>query len=260
MLFEVRNDTVEIFEMTTFDFPYHLHTHVEILICTDGTLEVACNNQARTLYKGDIMISFPNDIHAYKKTAFGKGIIIIFDPHISELIPSALNKEQYSNFAHAEEVVPLADKLCRHSQNSENFLVIYGYLHVIFGMVLRKSQHKKPVLPVNVFDAAIRYISHNYTKPITLKEISKKVGVSQSHLSRVFSERIEGGFRNYLKILRIEKVKTLLKTSDMNIYDSMLRAGFSDQRTFNRVFKGMTNMTPREYRTAFQLATSKTDM
>lgn len=260
MLFEVKNKSIDVFEITALDFPLHLHTHIEVLICTDGTFEVSCNNQEQTLCEGDIMISFPNDIHSYTKTEFGKGIMIIFDPYISELITSTLNKEQYSNFLHDEEVVPLSIELYHYSQSSANFHVIYGYLHIIFGMVLRKISFKNSNLPVSVFDAAIRYIAHNYTKSITLKKISQKVGVSQSHLSRVFAEKIEGGFNNYLKILRIERAKNLLLTTDLNIYEILLESGFSDQRTFNRVFKRMTNMTPREYRKIFQSISNKKEM
>ncbi len=248
MLFEVEKNDIKIARIKSFDFPYHLHTHVEIMICIDGILNVTCNNQEQIMHKNDIMISFPNEIHSCKKTEFGRAITILFNPEISELFTAALNTEQYHNFTHIEDISSLADEICYHFKNKSSYYIIYGYLHIILGMVLIKSQNKKSVMPINAFDSAIRYISQNYTKPITLKEVAEKIGVSQAHLSRVFSEKLEGGYCNYLRLLRIEKAKTLLKSTDLNIYEIMYEAGFSDQRTFNRVFKNITDMTPKEYR------------
>lgn len=254
MLFENKGDNILVCETEAFDFPCHLHINIEIMVCTEGTLEVSCNEQERTLCKGDIMISFPDDIHSYKKTEFGKGIMIIFHPNISELITSTLNNGQYSNFLHEDKVVQVANDLYHYySKSSTNFSVIYGYLHIIFGMVLKKIDCKKSELTVDVFHSAVRYISLNYTNPISLKKVSENVGISQCHLSRIFSDRIDGGFKNYLKILRVDKAKSLLKTTDLSIYDIMMESGFSDQRTFNRVFKSMTAMTPREFRLNFVL-------
>lgn len=257
MLFENKGENIVINEIETFDFPYHMHTNIEIMICTEGTLRATCNEQERILRKGDIMISFPNDIHSYTKTSYGKGIMIIFHPNISELISSTLNNGQYSSFVNEEKVISLAWDLLGYSKKSSNFSVIYGYLHIIYGMCLKKTSRKKPALDINTFNSAIRYISLNYTNEISLKILSKNIGVSQCHLSRMFSEKIDGGFKNYLKILRTEKAKNLLKTTGLNIYEVMLESGFSDQRTFNRVFKNMTNMTPREYRLNFSIYNSR---
>ena len=251
MLFEIKTQDIYVLEMAE-DFPCHLHTHMEIYICIEGELCGYCNNQERTLKKGDVMISFPNDIHSYKKTNCGKGLIIIFTPYISDLVAADLNKYQYNNFVHEEKVIPIAYELYHYAKDLENHHIAYGYLHVIIGMVLKKKLTEMPTVFVNVFDSAIRYISHNYTEPITLAKTAKEIGVSQEHLSRAFSKRIDGGFKIYLRILRVEKAKRLLEVTNLNINEILLESGFSDQRTFNRIFKSTTNMTPREYRAVSQ--------
>ena len=249
MLFEMRENSIDVSRKTSNLFPYHLHTHVEILVCTKGPIHVICNNQEKMLYENDIMICFPNEIHAYKKTIGGDAIMIIFDPNISEVIMATLNSGTYKNFIYNEEITILAKELLTHFQNGINYPIIYGYLHIIFCKALEKSERNHPIISVNAFDTAIRYISDNYTKQITLEKAAKKAGVSQAHLSRVFSEKIDGGFTNYLRILRVEKAKKLLEFSELKIYEIMFDSGFIDQRTFNRVFKSVTGMTPREYRT-----------
>lgn len=247
MLFEIKNEDIIIYESNSFDFPLHLHTNVEILICIEGVLGCSCNGQERELQKGDIMLCFPNDLHSYIKTKYGKGISIIFKPAISELITSALNAEHYHNFVHCDEVIKLCQTML-DCVKTNNFMILYGYLHVVLGKVLKKSDSTKPSVSTTTFNSAVQYILLNYTKKISLKSVASEIGVTPCHLSRMFTQKIDGGFKNYLVLLRVEKAKNMLKTTDANIYEISLESGFSDQRTFNRVFKSITGMTPKSYR------------
>ncbi len=248
MLFEMRIEDIHVTKCDSFDFPYHLHNNVEILICTSGSFNIICNDQDRILNRGDILIAFPGDVHAYHKTDYGEGIMIIFNPNISELISDLFMNSEYENFVTKKSVIPLAEDLLHNSTNSSSFTVLYGYLHVITGMILKKSQTEKKKRCINTYNSIIEYIAFNFTDKISLKSISQYTGISQSHISRIFSTKIKGGFKNYLNLLRIEKAKILLKTTDKSIYEIMYESGFSDQCTFNRVFKRMMNCTPKEYR------------
>ena len=248
MIFENKTENIEVHKIKSFDFPYHVHHDAEILICTNGTLEASCNKVTKTLHKGDVMFAFPNDIHPYTKTAEGEGIMIIFNPNISELITSLLNNGKYHNFVSGSSMISAANEMYNCHKNSSCDAVIYGYLHIIVGTVLEKSPHLEKPPDIDTFNSAVRYISLNYTEPLTLKSIAKAVGVSRYHLSRMFADKIDGGFKGYLQILRVERAKDLLKNTDLSIYEVSIKSGFSDQRTFNRVFKNIMDTTPREYR------------
>lgn len=245
MLFQIHNETI-IAPGSSFDYPVHTHDSIEIMICTEGTLKVSCNNQEKILEKDEIMIAFQNDIHSYSKTDFGKRIMLIISSDFSEILVSVLNNGNYSNFVKSSEAVAIAKKLI-DAKKKQNSLAVYGYIHILLGHVLSKTD-KKISYDRNTFNRAIKYISQNYTKHITLKELSNKTCVTQSHLSRLFSEKIDGGFSKYLQILRVEKAKNLLQNTNMNIYEIMFESGFRDQSTFNRVFKNITKKTPKEYR------------
>ena len=52
----------------------------------------------------------------------------------------------------------------------------------------------------------------------------------------------------YVRFLRINYAKELLTGTDMNIVDISLESGFGCLRSFNRVFKEETGMTPLKYR------------
>ena len=253
MLFENQSKDIEILIRDSFTFPCHLHNNAEILICIDGTFDITCNDQKALLKKGDIMLAFPGDIHSYNRTNYGKGIIIIFNPNISELLSSLIKNAQYKNFVSDKNVINLVENLLRYFKNNSNYIILYGFLHTILGMILKKTNESPKNIDACTFNSVINYISSNYTESISLKSVAKYAGVSQSHLSRLFSERIEGGFKNYLNLLRTEKAKELLINTDKSILEVMLESGFSHQTTFNRVFKKNTNLTPNEYRKTTRL-------
>lgn len=192
------------------------------------------------------MIAFPGDAHSYHKTEYGKGIIIIFKPDISGLVSDSIMHCVYENFVTNRETIALAENLLKNS--AENFMVSYGYLHAIVGMILKKAEETEKNQHMDTFHAIIEYVAFHYTEPISLKSIAQHLGISQSYVSRLFSEKVNGGFKQYLNLLRIEKAKTLLNTTDLSICEIMYESGFSDQCTFNRVFLQRENCSPRTYR------------
>lgn len=246
MFFQVHSETI-VAKGNSMDYPVHIQDSIEIMICIDGTLGATCNQTERILKKGEMVIAFPNDIHSYFKTGYGKRIMIIVSSDFSKAIKASIDSESYKNFVKNSEAVTIAEKL-HEAVINKNILAVYGYMHILFSLILEKTDKKTFYSDVTTFNRAIKYISQNYTNHLTLKELSKKIGVTQSHLSRLFSEKIDGGFSKYLQILRVEKAKNLLQNTNMNIYEIMFESGFRDQSTFNRVFKNITKKTPKEYR------------
>lgn len=248
MLFENRVEDIEVETRSSFNFPYHLHNNVEVLICTEGTFDLTCNEKRKMLGRGDVMIAFPGDVHAYNMTEYGEGIVIFFRPNVSDLISDLLSESEYENFVKAEDAIKPAESLLLNFSEKANFAVLYGYLHIVVGLILKKSKRPRTPRHISTFNSVIEYIAANFTSPISLGSISKHAGISESHLSRIFSDKTEGGFKNYISLLRIEKAKSLLKNTDKAVYEIMLESGFTDQGTFNRVFKQKVGCTPREYR------------
>jgi AraC-like DNA-binding protein len=83
-----------------------------------------------------------------------------------------------------------------------------------------------------------------------ISKLSTEMNINSSYISK--SIRVKGypNFNNYLNMYRIECVKKLLNENDLEKVTLMYiytEAGFSNQSTFNRVFKQMENITPSEY-------------
>ena len=95
---------------------------------------------------------------------------------------------------------------------------------------------------------AIRYISSNFSKNVTLEDVAEHVHLNPSYFSTLFKQSTGSSFREYLNMVRIEESKRLLSATDLSIIDIALAAGFEDQSYFTKVFKKYTGLTPKQYR------------
>lgn len=95
---------------------------------------------------------------------------------------------------------------------------------------------------------AICYIHDNYTKSLSLIEISEHLCVSVSYICRIFNRELKTTINDYILSLRIEKAKNLLRDYNVKNYEIAEMVGFKSNVHYNIVFKKLTGMTPTEYR------------
>lgn len=83
-----------------------------------------------------------------------------------------------------------------------------------------------------------------------MDDIAKAVGVSRSHLYRVFMSNVGQSPIDYLTHYRISEACSLLKNSTLSIAEIAVSVGFFDQFYFSRVFKKVKKVPPSKYLTA----------
>lgn len=92
------------------------------------------------------------------------------------------------------------------------------------------------------------YIADNYQDGITLSELARKFNLSSGHLSNLFHEETGESFSDYLNMIRLNKAKELLKTTDDKIYQIADQLGFNDAYYFSSWFKKLVGASPTTYR------------
>lgn len=83
---------------------------------------------------------------------------------------------------------------------------------------------------------------------LALPQIAKRVGVSPSHLVRIFQANLGTSPMRYLTQLRVRQATGLLARSQLTIKEVAFMVGFRDQLYFSRVFRQETGQSPREFR------------
>ncbi|OGV57021.1 MAG: hypothetical protein A2017_17205 [Lentisphaerae bacterium GWF2_44_16] len=93
---------------------------------------------------------------------------------------------------------------------------------------------------------AIAVIAANYTSPLTLKHLSRSVGISIPHLRTLLKKETGDNFSTILHKHRISAAKGLIK-DEMPLQDVITAIGYSSSSFFFKIFKRCTAMTPKEY-------------
>lgn len=97
-------------------------------------------------------------------------------------------------------------------------------------------------------EKAMNYIQSNYSRDISLDDVSKEVNISPYYFSKLFKEESGENFIEYLTRIRMEKAKEMLKNPELSIKEIGAACGYADSNYFSRIFKKHMDMTPREYR------------
>lgn len=126
-----------------------------------------------------------------------------------------------------------------------------GNLYLFFAFLMDQVQPSKLVPPTSgqeYVTNAIKYIQFNYSHDIGVDDIAEAVGVSRSHLYRVFISNIGQSPIDYLTSFRIGEACKLLKTSTLSVAEVAYSVGFSDQFYFSRVFKKNKGVAPSQFK------------
>ncbi|MBQ3053696.1 MAG: helix-turn-helix transcriptional regulator [Clostridia bacterium] len=95
-----------------------------------------------------------------------------------------------------------------------------------------------------VCDYIKEYIDRYYLQEITVWDMAKDLGMSESFLSHSFKEAFKISPKKYILQKRTEKAKELLLTTDMSSKDISRAVGFSSPQRFNDIFKKYQGVSP----------------
>ncbi|MBU3199937.1 response regulator [Clostridium estertheticum] len=100
----------------------------------------------------------------------------------------------------------------------------------------------------NAVQQVVNHIKEHYNMKITLNDMAEKVYLNSSYLSVQFKKEMGINFIDYIKKVRIEKAKELLKRIDLKSYEVCEAVGYKDYKYFTELFKELTGLTPLEFR------------
>jgi AraC family transcriptional regulator len=96
---------------------------------------------------------------------------------------------------------------------------------------------------------AVDYIDDNLRGELTLAAIAEAVALSPGHFAHAFRQATGVAPHRYVLERRVERAKTLLRSSDMPITEIADRVGCSSHSHFSVLFHRITGLTPRQFRT-----------
>jgi len=270
-------------EKETLNNTMHSHVYMQMCYVNKGSCRHYVGNRSIIMVKGDIFVIPPFVCH--KMERINRNEIEIFEcEFMPQFINANLNDLEFNSgifdFAYLEPFLVAENRvkprlnLSDSAQvevekimieiNDELLAKRAGYRHMLKADLLRLlvllgreyaklddseaidniiiQKNRKAILN------AINYINENYMNNLNLQDISRYSKMSQAYFSRLIKHFTRKTFVEYINEIRIRKSIELLKSTDKLITDICFEVGFNDLTNFNRVFKRMTGVSPREYR------------
>jgi AraC-like DNA-binding protein len=94
----------------------------------------------------------------------------------------------------------------------------------------------------------IDWIEMNYADELRLDDLAAMMGTSPSHLSRVFRREVGTPLFEFINRVRIRKACGLLRRTDLPVTRIAVDVGYNNVSFFNRYFRRVMLVSPREYR------------
>jgi len=111
-----------------------------------------------------------------------------------------------------------------------------------------KPLHRGKNEAVTLLAQVNRHALPRLHKPLSIAELGRAIGLSESHLRARFREMTGDSLGNHLRTLRIRKACNLLRTTSLSIAVVAEQCGFESVYSFSRSFRAARGVSPRGYR------------
>lgn len=242
------------FIVRNFSFPEHLHAHTEFIYMMEGQASLSIGGMVYRMGQGGCAFIFPGQVHSYCSSADCSMRLLIFDTGMASSFQYQLRKfrpeSPYIGSEHVHPDILLAiDRLSRIGVEEISTLGS-AWIQVILGLAFPyiRLTEKNQLESENLTYQLIRYLSEHFQEPLTLERLAKALHINKYYLSHIFSEKLHISFPQYLSHLRVDYACNAMQITEKPLTEIWAEAGFSSQRSFNRIFHDIKGMSPLAYR------------
>lgn len=229
-------------------YPPMFHTHGELIMVTKGNINICVDGKTYNLREGEMTIVFPYLTHSYEDAPDADALLILFDPLATAFDNTFLTKKPKKHYTDGSAYYHMLNRAVSLI-NSGKIKTAMGYINAVIGEFLETTPTEEADnTSEDAVTKILTYCAEHFTESITIKSVSDALYLSPSYVSKIFSQKLRYGFREYINALRINMARSLLKNPEKRITDIMLSCGFVNQSSFNRVFRDICGISPKEYR------------
>ena len=230
------------------------HYLIHLVLSGKGTFHL--NGRTWELSPGDLFLVQPNQLNTYAADTQQPweycwiGFNGVCAHKLVGLLPFS-DTEPVHHTENPEAIrKAMEDVYLSRGMQPENETAMVGYLYLFISALMRERNERKPHASNSSNQYvlnAIKFIQFNYSHDISIDDVAKSVGVSRSHLYRVFMTNVGKSPIDYLTEYRINEACKLLRAGNLSIAEVAISVGFFDQFYFSRVFKRAKGVPPSKY-------------
>lgn len=245
-------------------FQEHRHADFEFNFCVEGSFDILADKKAYHVEAGCTTLLPPMCAHEIPEHKNERTVLTV-------TVGMSLLKRHFSDFSRLVTEAAVYD--LRTPENRRIYdlfmecaeikkrggttadLLITGNIYKIFGYLFDSPMEVKgeigasaEYLKIENVEKALELIYYNYKEPLSVEYVAELTGYSKSNFCKMFKKVVGESFHQALNRQRVSNAAGLLRASDMAVADVATEVGFSEAKSFCRVFKSVYGITPGQYR------------
>ena len=243
------------YEFRDFSVVPHFHRSNELLYVEEGKIKAETDGRTFWLEAGDLLVVLPYEIHAYETQGPSKCRVAVFSPdYLNEF------SDIGAKYVLEKPVISLGKEAAEFMQTflfgeQENVWMSKAFLYYAAGRLEKETR----LVPrkrgrSDLLHNILLYVQENFQQEISLSSLALYLGYSPVYCSRYLNHSLNQSFTDLVNRHRISYGVYLLEHTEDSVSDIAFACGYSAIRSFNRNFKALEGVTPREYRKGIRSA------
>lgn len=260
-----QNKSLKIFSIKERGFRnfWHFHPQMELTYIIEGEGMRYVGDSIETFGAGDLVLlgkNLPHNWASFENSENAHAMVIQFSENILS---------HYSEFSFFEDLFTNAKggllfetpdnkliDLIKGLEECDIALKLIKFFEILYFLKNQSSRTLSGegfnVQKLNKRETRINkikiHLNNRISQPVSLSEVAGYMQMTESYFCRWFKKNTGKTLVNYINKLRIEMVCRELRLTDKNIAEIAYENGFENISHFNRVFKNLKEVSPRQYR------------
>lgn len=266
---KIRNDDDQSIDLRRMkEVPWHYHKEVELLLVTEGELEVELQNSHFLLQAGELLIIGSSEPHRTRISKPCQKYLLQFDlqqyldtfmlpffPYFNEWEAplSECNAIWRRNPQIQQELKQAILQIWREFSRKEFAYEVAISMHIKH-ILLQVIRCRSDIWPADgkiddllILQPVLAYIEKELAGTIQLEDASRMANMNYSHFSKFFKRTIGMPFTVYVNQKRIKKAERLLLTRSCSIAHIAVEVGIPNLAHFYKLFERYHEMTPKQF-------------
>ena len=231
--------------------PAHHHDAASVFVTLDGGLVECYRAGARECEAGTLLFKPAGERHSNRFSAAGARVIAV-ELGDERVAPAALGIPEAIVHRRDARATALAARLAgeMRAHDAAAPLALEGLALELVAHALRLAPVERAAGGAPPWLARVRdrLMDHRLDVPPPLAAIATEAGRHPVYLARAFRRHYGCSVGAYVRRARLDWAAERLAGTAEALSEIALRAGFSDQSHFSRLFRAHTGHTPRGYR------------
>lgn len=262
--------TMHVRSAESFDFLWHVHAAFELVVIAAGRGQRFTGDHVGGYGPGDLTLFGPNLPHSYRADpADGphEAYVVHFDGALldgplfdtSEFAATRELLGRAAQGVHVDtgdwlptirSVVELTD-----ARQTLTLIELLTSIAAAPGAPLASGTAvDRRIRPASAdtLTAAVRYLEDHFRDSITRDDVAAAVSMTPTSVSRLFQRQLGTSMTDYLINLRVGAASRSLTDTTASVAEIAHASGFANLANFNRHFRRVQGMSPRQYRRVFR--------